>query len=162
MTSMTFDIAFDRLIGAEGGYANDPNDPGQETNYGISKRSYPDVDIAALTRDGAKAIYRKDFWDRISADGLPDAVAFQAFDFAVNSGIETAVRYLQRAVGVADDGHWGPVSRAAAALLTPCELILSLSAERLEYMTKLKNWPMAGRGWARRIANNLQYGAKDS
>ncbi len=159
---MTFDAAFDRLFANEGGYVDDPSDPGGETNWGISTRSYPNVDIKALTRDGAKAIYASDFWARIVADDLPDAAAFQAFDFAVNSGIETAVRYLQRAVGVADDGHWGPVSRAAATLLTPCELILSLNAERLEYMTKLVHWPSAGRGWTRRIANNLQYGAKDA
>lgn len=157
-----FDQAFDRLFSNEGGYANDPKDPGGETNWGISKRSYPNVDIKALTRDGAKAIYLRDFWMPIEADGLPDAVAWQVLDFAVNSGIQTAIRYLQRAVGVADDGHWGPVSAAAAKLLTPCELILSLNAERLEFMTKLAGWPSAGRGWAWRIANNLRYGAKDA
>ena len=156
---MTFDTAFDRLFANEGGYVDDPNDPGGETNWGISKRSYPNVDIKNLTRDSAKAIYLRDFWQRI--DGLPDLVIFHVFDFAVNSGIETAVRYLQRAVGVADDGHWGPVSIAAAKLLTPTEIILSLTAERLEYMTKLSNWPSASRGWARRIAQNLHYAETD-
>lgn len=159
---MTFDLAFDRLIGNEGGYTNDPTDPGGETQFGISKRSYPDVDIKALTRDGAKAIYRRDFWARLDADHFADGVAFQVFDFAVNSGIETAVRYLQRAVGVADDGHWGPVSQAAAAAITETDAIMRLNAERLDFMTRLKNWPTAGRGWARRIAQDLRYGAVDS
>lgn len=159
---MDFDTAFDRLIGNEGGYVNNPNDPGGETNWGISKRSYPDVDIKSLTREEAKAIYRRDFWNRIHADDLYDGVAFQTFDFAVNSSIETAVRYLQRAVGVADDGHWGPVSAAAAKATSETDTLLLLNAERLDFMTKLKNWPDASRGWVRRIAQNLRFAAEDS
>ena len=159
---MTFDIAFDRVIGHEGGYVNDPNDPGGETNWGISKRSYPNVNIKKLTREGAKAIYLRDFWNRVHADRLPDGVAFQLFDFAVNSGIETAVRYLQRAVGVADDGWWGKESQKAADEMSETDIILRLNAERLDFMTRLKNWPNHGRGWARRIAHNLRFGAVDS
>ena len=159
---MTFDLAFDRLMGSEGGYSNDPSDPGGETNWGISKRSYPNVDIKNLTRDGAKDIYLRDFWTRINADEMYDGVAFQVFDFAVNSGIETAIRKLQAAVGVADDGHWGPVSRARVAAMTESDVIMRINAERLRFMTKLKNWPNASRGWARRIADNLLYGAEDS
>jgi len=159
---MTFNDAFDRLLGNEGGYVNNPADPGGETNWGISKRAYPNVDILHLTKDQAKGIYLRDFWTRIHADELWDGVAFQTFDFAVNSSIETAIRYLQRAIGVADDGHWGPVSRKAAATWSESDIILRLNAERLEFMTKLSNWPNAGRGWARRIAANLRWGAEDS
>lgn len=159
---MNFDVAFDRLLGHEGRYVNDPDDPGGETNWGISKRSYPNLDIKNLTREGAKAIYKRDFWDRIHADDLPGGVAFQTFDFAVNSGIDTAVRYLQRVYQVADDGYWGPVSKIAAQLMTESDAILRLNAERLDFMTRLHNWPHASRGWARRIANNLRYGAMDS
>lgn len=159
---MNFDTAFDRLIGNEGGYSNNPADPGGETNWGISKRSYPNVDIKNLTRDGAKAIYRPDFWNRIHADELNGGVAFQAFDFAVNSGIETAVRKLQTAVGVADDGHWGPVTRAAATAMSPTDTIMRFNAERLDFMRKLSNWTAAGKGWAGRIAADLRYGATDT
>jgi lysozyme family protein len=159
---VTFNTVFDRIIGHEGRYVNDKNDPGGETNWGISKRSYPHLNIKTLTREQAKKIYKQDFWDRIQADTLPDGVAFQLFDFAANSSIETAVRYLQRSVGVADDGVWGPVSRAAAKAATETDMIMRLNAERLDFMTRLKNWPQASRGWARRIANNLRYGAEDS
>lgn len=159
---VTFDTAFDRLFGNEGGYSNDPNDPGGETNWGISKRSYPDVDIKNLTKDGAKAIYRRDFWDRIMADGLPDSLAYQVFDFGVNAGIETAVRKLQAAVGVADDGHWGPVSQAAAAAMTKPDLVMRFTAQKLRYYTRLKNWPYAGKSWVNRSANDLEYGAIDT
>lgn len=157
-----FDLAFERTIGHESGYVNDPQDPGGETKWGISKRSYPGVDIRNLTRDGARAIYQLDFWDRIHASSMPDGVAFQLFDFALNSGIETAVRYLQRAIGVADDGHFGPVSRAALSAMSESDLIMRLNAERLDFMSRLANWPHAGKGWARRIAQNLRYGAVDS
>ncbi len=159
---MNFDTAFDRLIGSEGGYVDDPADPGGETNWGISKRAYPSIDIKTLTRDQAKSIYYTDFWRRIHGDSMPPSIAFQAFDFAVNSGIETAVRYLQKAVGAADDGHWGPASESAMAAHKEWEVILRLNALRLDYMTRLRGWKDFGRGWARRISTNLLYGAEDT
>lgn len=159
---MNFDTAFERLIGHEGGYTVGENDPGGETNWGVSKRSYPNIDIKNLTRDAAKAIYRRDFWERVHGDDLYDGVAFQTFDFAVNSGIETAVRYLQRALGVADDGVWGAVSVEAAKTVSETDQIMRLNAERLDFMTRLKVWPSFSRGWARRIVANLRYGAEDS
>ena len=159
---MTFDEAFDRLMGHEGKYVFHPDDPGGETNWGISKRSYPDLDIKNLTRDDAKIIYKRDFWDRVHADEIYDGVAFQAFDFAVNSGIETAVRKLQRAVGVADDGYWGPVTRKAIAEQSESDIIMLFVAERLDFWTSLSTWPTFGKGWARRAAANLRYGATDS
>lgn len=159
---MSFDSAFSRLMDHEGGYVNDPDDPGGETKFGISKRSYPDEDIPNLTRERAMFLFRRDFWDRVNADGLPDGVAFQLSDFAYHSGAETAVRYLQRALGVADDGHWGQVSQAAADAASESDMVMLLNAERLDFLTRRKNWPEHGRGWARRIAANLRYGAIDS
>ena len=159
---LTFDQAFDRLMPIEGGYVNDPADPGGETKFGISKRSYPDVDIKALTRDQAKAIYLRDFWNRIHAHELADGVAYQAFDFAVNSSIETAVRCLQRAVGAAPDGHWGPVTHAAALAMSDSDTIMRLVAERMDYCSDLSTWARFGRGWTKRWAKDLRYGAEDS
>lgn len=159
---MTYDNAFDRVIGHEAGYVNDPNDPGGETKWGISKRSYPHLIIKELTREDAYNIYKRDFWSRVKADKLPDGVAFQLFDFAINSSIETAIRYFQRALGVADDGFFGPISQFAADSSTEHDIIMKLNAERLDYMTRLSNWPHHGKGWARRIAQNLRYGALDS
>nr|WP_315242076.1 glycosyl hydrolase 108 family protein [uncultured Albidiferax sp.] len=157
---MNFDQAFDRLMGHEGGYVNDPRDPGGETNWGISKRSYPSVDIKALTRDGAKAIYRRDFWD-VLGNAHP-AITFQVFDFAVNSGIGTAIRKLQAAVGVADDGHWGPLSQRALGLMDVNDVLLRLLSQRLRFMAKLTSFDVYGRGWSTRIADNLAYAAEDN
>ena len=158
---MSFEKSINRLLGHEGGYVNNPNDPGGETNWGISKRSYPNINMKELTREQAIALYKRDFWDAIGADDLPEGIGYQLLDFAVNSGCATAIRALQRAVGVADDGHIGPVSIAAINATSPHDLIMHLLAERLDFMTRLSNWPNASRGWSRRIAANLRYGADD-
>lgn len=157
-----FPYMIDRVLGHEAGYANDPADPGGETKWGISKRSYPKLDIAALTREQAIDIYRRDFWVPLRADKLQGGVAYQLLDSAVNSGIAQSIRFLQRAIGVADDGVFGPASRSALEKTSETDCIMLFIAERLDYMTRLKNWPNHGRGWARRIAGNLRYGAMDS
>jgi len=92
-----FSLAVERTLGFEGGYANDADDPGGETNFGISRRSYPDVDIRGLTREGAIAIYRRDFWDKPGFGRIESpAVAAKVFDMAVNMGAARAVRLLQQ------------------------------------------------------------------
>lgn len=157
---MNFDQAFTRLLGNEGGYTNNHKDPGGETNWGISKRSYPDVDIANLTQEGAKEIYLRDFWSPIG-DAHP-AIKFQVFDFAVNSGIQTAIRKLQAAIGVADDGHWGPVSAAKLAAMDPNDVLMRFMAQRLRFWVKCTAWPSMGGGWANRAAKQLEYAAEDN
>lgn len=157
---MNFDTAFDRLIAHEGGYVNNPADPGGETNWGISKRSYPDVDIKNLTRDQAKAIYRRDFWEPLG-DAHP-AIKFQVFDFAVNSGIQTAIRKLQAAIKVPDDGHWGPRSASTLAAMDLNDVLMRFAAQRLRFMASLTAWQTFGRGWANRIAGDLEYAAEDN
>lgn len=158
---LTFDDAFERLIDHEGGYVNDPDDPGGETKFGISKRSYPWVNIKDLSRDTAKAIYKKDFWAPLGDEAHP-AIKFQAFDFAVNSGIQTALRKLQSCIGVADDGHFGPVSRKALAAMPVSDVLFLYNSARLEFYAKLTTWDSYGRGWARRVAKNLRYAAIDN
>lgn len=158
---MNFDQAFERLMGNEGGYVNNPADPGGETNWGICKRSYPNVDIKNLTRDQAKAIYLRDFWQRGQMDQYDPAIAFQVFDIAVNSGIETAVRMLQRAAGVADDGNIGPVTIAAVKAKSVPSLLMLIIAERLDFWRKLSTWPTFGAGWTARAAKDLRYAAQD-
>lgn len=157
-----FDTYIDRILGHEGGYVNDPRDRGGETKFGISKRAYPNVNIAALTREAAIEIYRKDYWGRMQGDLLPSDVAFQVLDAAINHGIGNAIRWLQRSVGVADDGALGPQSLAAIRSKSPVDILLCFNAERLEFYTKLSTWPTYGKGWAKRIAANLKYAAQDN
>ena len=155
-----FETSFDRLIDHEGGYVFDENDPGGETKFGISKRSYPHLNIKQLDRETARAIYLADFWQPLGDDAHP-AIRFQAFDFAVNSGIQTAVRKLQRVLGVADDGHFGPISRRALSAMPVPRVLLLYLAERLDFMTRLSTFDRFGRGWSRRIAKDLRYAAHD-
>ena len=152
---MDFDSAFEALIGHEGGHVDHPNDPGGETKYGISKRSYPEVNIAGLTLDEAKAIYRADYWDRVRADELPSELRFLLFDAAVNAGVAQSIKWLQRAVGARDDGVIGPITLAAIADSNPHQISSNFLGQRLKHMTDLRHWDQFGRGWARRIASNL-------
>lgn len=151
-----FDQCFDKVISHEGGYVNNPKDPGGETKFGISKRAYPDIDIANLTLDRAKAIYLRDYWQRARCDELPPSIAYLVFDCAVNSGIGQSIRFLQRAVGVADDGVIGPMTIAAVNRLDAESIGGRFLGQRLEFMTKLTTWDMFGKGWSRRIADQLK------
>ncbi|MFT4190859.1 MAG: glycosyl hydrolase 108 family protein [Comamonas sp.] len=151
-----FEQAFAQVIGHEGGYVNDPRDPGGETKYGISKRAYPQLDIAGLTLADAKAIYLRDYWLRARCDQMAPGLAFDVFDFAVNSGIGTAIRHLQRALGLAEDGVVGPQTLAELARANVPALRARFSGHRLQFMSSLSTWPTFGRGWARRVAGNLQ------
>lgn len=152
---MKFDDAFEKLLGHEGGYTAGIGDPGGETKFGISKRSYPMEDIPNLTLDRAKAIYLHDFWGPAGCDAVPEALRFDLFDMAVNSGVSRAVRTLQGAVGETQDGVLGPRTLLAASTANPDKLLRRFNGARLHYMTGLPTWNTFGRGWAERIAQNL-------
>jgi lysozyme family protein len=153
---MTFDEAFELLLGHEGGYVNDLRDPGGETKFGISKRSYPGEDIANMTLGRAKAIYLRDYWGSAGCDAVHDGIKFDLFDMAVNSGVRAAVRCLQQAVGEHEDGVLGPRTLQAAQSMPPPRVAARFNAARLRFMADLPTWPTFGRGWARRIADNLK------
>jgi lysozyme family protein len=155
-----FDIAIARLLDNEGGYVNDPADPGGETKWGICKRDHPDLDIAALTRDDAINFYRG-FWGAIHGNELVLEVASQLLGFAVNAGTGTAIRKGQEAAGVADDGHWGPVTQTAIIALKPAVFTMRFAALKTRYYTKLTTWPRFGAGWMNRVAQDLEYAAQD-
>lgn len=111
---MQFQDFIEHTLQLEGGYVNDPVDPGGETKYGISKRSYPNVDIAALTPDQAVDIYRNDYWEAPRINELPASVAYAVFDMGVNAGPGRAIKILQRILGIKQDGRIGPVTIQAA------------------------------------------------
>ena len=157
---MNFDEAFDRLIGFEGGYVNDSRDPGGETMWGITRKvalqeGYQG-DMHVLPRETAKAIYRRRYWDAVMGDRLPEACRYTVFDAAVNSGPKQATQWLQRAVGVHDDGTFGPLTLDAVNKASGLQLAVLFTAERLQFLTDLPTWGVFGRGWARRIAGNLK------
>ena len=114
----TFDEIIEHVLKHEGGYVNDPTDLGGETNYGITKRFYPDVDIKNLTKEQAKEIYKRDYWDKNRVDELPEQLRHIFFDMCVNQGRGTAVKVLQRAANAKGaklkvDGGMGPATLKA-------------------------------------------------
>lgn len=107
-----FEKAILSVLKHEGGYVNHPNDPGGETNFGITKKVYPNLDIRKLTVEEAKEIYRRDYW-LSGLDDLPYPVAAKIFDMVVNMGTRQAIKLVQRAVDVSDDGILGKGTLAA-------------------------------------------------
>lgn len=154
-----FDKAFDELLANEGGYVDNPNDPGGATKYGVTERvarahGYQG-DMHDLSVDDAKAIAKAAYWDAVKADLLPSPLDFQVFDAGYNSGPSQAIKWLQAAVGVPQDGILGPNTMAAAASFPVMSVVARFNANRLTFLTTLPTWTSFGKGWARRIANNL-------
>ena len=172
--AVTFDKAFDRLIGHEGGYSTDRKDPGnwtggkvgvgtlKGTKYGIAANTYPSLDIKNLTLAQAKEIYKKDWWDKLGANGLHSAIVFQLWDFAINAGKKRAVMELQQSVGVTVDGAIGPKTIAAVNAHDLNDVLLTLTAERLTFYTSLSTFSTYGKGWVNRVASNLKFAAQDN
>lgn len=91
---MTFDKCIEIILPWEGGYVNDPDDAGGETNFGISKRAYPNLDIAKLTKSKAKEIYKKDYWNKANIENVPEDLKLIFFDTCINMGIGRANSFL--------------------------------------------------------------------
>jgi lysozyme family protein len=143
--------AVTRVLANEGGYARLPNDPGGETQFGISRRDYPNLDLRNLTRDGAIAIYFRDFWKTCRYGELPDAIAVKLFDLSINMGPAHAVECLQRALRacgttVAEDGALGNASVAAANRADGGALLAALRSEAAGYYRAIAAGPASKRG----------------
>jgi lysozyme family protein len=165
----TFDQAFGRLVNHEGGFTDNPRDRGnwtsgkvgvgqlKGTKYGVSAMTYPHLDIASLTLEDAKRLYRRDFWGPAACDLVPSGMRFDLFDTAVNSGPGMALRLLQRACGVDADGVLGPETALAISHMNPDRLLARFNGWRLDFLNdNPQQWADFGRGWAQRIAENLK------
>jgi lysozyme family protein len=131
-TSQIMDKAFEWILRTEGSYVDDPNDRGGETKYGISKRSYPDLDIADLTIEDAQEIYRVDYFDAHRCGELHPKVGLFLFDMLVNHRPKAATRMLQRAVGATADGIIGPNTINLANGIDADYIVRELSLDRLD------------------------------
>ena len=171
---MNFDKAFERLIAHEGGYSDDSRDPGnwtggkvgvgtcKGTKYGLAANTYPNLDIKNLTIEQAKAIYKRDWWDKLGADQLHPAIVFQLWDFAINAGKSRAIKELQQVAGVPNDGIIGPATITAVKKLDINDVLLGLTAERLRFYTSLSTFETYGKGWVNRCADNLKFAMQDN
>lgn len=124
----------------EGGYVFDKRDPGGETNFGISKKSYPDLDIKKLTVEQATEIYLRDYWLKLKLEQInDDRIALIIFDHAVNTGTHNTIRMVQKSVGVEVDGVIGNVTIKAVNQSDSRFLILDLCTARGEFYINLVN-----------------------
>lgn len=155
-----FDSAFTDLIGNEGGYSNNPTDPGGETMWGITKRVALKHDyhgeMRLLPIEIAKAIAKAEYWDVAGCDELPDKLDFQVFDAAYNSGPSRACEWLESS-GLVRSARPGtmPLTFVWQTPDDTDKAIMRFDAQRLLFLDSLPTWPNFGKGWARRIAENL-------
>lgn len=156
-----FERAVELVLRHEGGYVNDPDDPGGETKFGISKRSYPDLDIRALTEEQAREIYRRDWWDEYGYDRIEDPeLAARVMDLAVNMGPHRAHRLLQKALCDAGcpvdvDGWLGPGTvDAVNRHPVPALVLAHLKLRALRRYAFIAEHPSRRKyllGWVRRV-----------
>lgn len=157
-----FDKCLQTVLRYEGGKVDDPRDPGGRTAYGITQRTYDawrgksGKDVWTITQDEVAAIYKQNYWDKISGDDLPDGVDIATFDFAVNSGVSRAAKYLQSTVGVTQDGVIGPKTVLACKTYVANQL----TDKRLGFLKGLPTWGTFGRGWSNRI-NDVYAAVRD-
>jgi lysozyme family protein len=142
---MNFETAIKYVIDQEGAFTDDKDDSGnwttgkigkgelKGTKYGISAASYPKVDIKNLTKDQAFAIYRRDYWNEISADRLPAKIRLHVLDFAINAGVGAAKKLLQKVIGVKEDGNFGDKTMAQIHNVTPWQYAMA----RVDYYDKI-------------------------
>jgi lysozyme family protein len=157
---MKFDQAFETLLKHEGGFSDHAADPGGKTRYGVTEAVAREVgykgDMRELPLDLAKRIYRDKYWDSVKAEELPPAIRYAVFDGAVNSGPGQSIKWLQRSLGMLDDGIIGPKTLAAVNAANPDSLRMRILGQRLKFMASLANWPAFSRGWANRIASLME------
>ena len=148
------------ILHHEGGYGNHPKDPGGETNMGVTKRVYEDFggtkDMKELTKEDVEPIYKKNYWDRVKGDDLPEGLDLMIFDFAVNAGTGRAAKFIQRLVNTTVDGGIGPntLGKIKEYVVTYGieETITSYALMRQNYYESLSTFDTFGKGWTRRVS----------
>lgn len=143
----------------EGGWSDNPADPGGATMKGVTlatfrryvKPSATKADLRKITDAQLSTIYRRHYWDAVAGAELPDGVDYAVFDFAVNSGPSRAAKYLQAVAGVTQDGKIGPATLKAVRAKTHASVIHELCDARLAFLKRLDTWKTFGKGWSSRV-----------
>lgn len=153
-----FEKALALVLEHEGGYVNHPKDPGGATNRGVTQAVYDayrkvrgrgSQSVKFITDEELRAIYKFQYWDKVQGDFLPSGLDYAVFDFAVNSGVSRAAKYLQAVIGVAQDGQIG--ARTLAAITSPASTINALLDRRMSFLRNLGTFLTFGKGWTRRV-----------
>lgn len=148
---MNFETAVNLVLMHEGDMSDNPHDPGGLTKFGISKKAFPNVDIANITLAQAKEIYRHYYWDMCSCEKLPPWARLLVFDCAVNQGATRAIIFIQRSTSTPNDGIIGPITLAAIKAMSPEEFISTYAKYRHAAYKSNPNWRHFGAGWSARL-----------
>lgn len=163
-----FEKCFALVIKNEGGYVDNPKDPGGATNLGCTKKVWEEWighevtkdDIRALTHADVMPLYKKRYWDAVKGDNLPDGVDYAVFDLAINSGPGKAAKTLQSVLGANPDGQIGPATLRTLEAADPRDVATKVCEARLAFLQGLATFATFGKGWTRRVAE-VQAAAKD-
>jgi lysozyme family protein len=150
---------FALVLKHEGGYVNNPKDPGGMTNLGVTRKNWEayldhdvtEADMRALTPEMVKPFYKKNYWDKIRGDELPSGVDYAAYDLAVNSGTGRAAKYLQQIAGVTADGVIGPRSMEAIKKCDAEDVVDEICNMRMDFLKNLGTFDTFGKGWTIRV-----------
>ncbi len=161
---MTFQACLPIILKSEGGFVDDPKDPGGATNLGITlatlsswlARAATVAEVRALTVADVAPIYEARYYNASHACDCPAGVDLMVFDAAVNQGVGRAVSSLQRSAGVTADGAFGPKTKAAVAAMAPAALINAIAADRDAYYRSLPTFGHFGKGWLARVARTTK------
>lgn len=160
--------SFDAVIAHEGGFTNDPRDPGNKlpdgragsTMWGCTQANWEAYigkkvtqdDMRKLTKDDVKPLYKKNYWDAVKGDELPNGVDYAAFDFAINAGPAASRKMIQRALGVTPDGIIGPKTMEAIKNADGKDFLQKFSDAKTAFYKSLPTFATFGKGWLRRVA----------
>jgi lysozyme family protein len=161
MAQSSFDKVMAFVLHEEGGYVNDPHDPGGATNLGVTQRVYNGyririgkgvATVKGISMPEAAEIYRTSYWHTIHGDELPVGIDLCVMDAAVNSGPGQAAKWLQACVGAPIDGFIGHVTLSRAMVTRDrIALVNALCDRRLTFMQGLKAWVFFKKGWRARV-----------
>lgn len=158
---MTFDEALQIVLKHEGGYVWHKDDPGGETNFGITVKVARDAGgytgpMKDIPMDVVRRIYRTSYWDATRCSEIQPELRLAVFDAAVNSGVRRSIQWLQTAVGANADGIFGPRTLLAVASADPRKAARDMCYERLSFLVQLNHFNTFGRGWVRRVLDILR------
>ena len=146
------------ILHHEGGYVDHPDDPGGETNLGVTKKVWEEwggtKDMRDLTVEDVVPLYKANYWDRVKGDDLPSGMDLAVFDWAVNSGTGRAAKKLQSMIGTTADGGIGPNTlRCLDEYIDEHGMentIRNYTEVRQNFYESLKTFGTFGKGWTRR------------
>jgi lysozyme family protein len=164
-----FDKALEHILKAEGGFTADPKDPGNNlpdgrhgcTNMGVTQAAWEEyvghkvsiADMQALTKEQVGKFYKNKYFDRVQFDALPIGLDFLAASFAINAGVGSSAKLLQKCINAVPDGMIGPRTLQAIAGVDPKELIEKFSEAKEQYYKSLKLFSLYGHGWINRVTS---------